>query len=682
MAGEALTENRLGACSSPYLQQHADNPVAWQPWDEQALRLARDLDRPILLSIGYSACHWCHVMAHESFEDPDLAEQMNRLFVPIKVDREERPDLDQIYQLAHQLMNRRGGGWPLTAFLSPDQKPFFIATYFPREPKFGMPGLGEVLEKVAAFYRENGEAAAQNGDAVVDGLRRIAPAGGEALDSQVVQRLRGDLDGDYDRTNGGWGGAPKFPHAGETAFCLRREALDGDRAAGRMALHGLRAMVDGGLYDHLGGGFFRYCVDAHWTIPHFEKMLYDNAQLLGVLGDAYAHTGETRFAEAARETVDWLEREMRLPQGGFHATLDADSDGVEGGYYVWPYEEIAELLDETELAVAGRVYSLSRSGNFEGRNHLKRTRDPEDAAEESDLTPEQARRVLATARNRLFQARQERVYPGRDDKILSAWNGLLIGGLARAGRGTGAARYGELARGAVDFLRDNLWIDGRLLAVHKDGTAHQPAYLEDHAFLLNGLLDLLRWQWRDTDLSFARDLAETLLERFEDPADGGFFMTAHDHEALIHRPKPGLDQSLPSGNGAAAQALLELGHLLGAPRYLEAAERTLRLFMPEMKAHPGAYVALITALEEAVAPPTLVTLRGGETAREWQAAAQSGYHPRRRIYCIPDGARDLPGALAERINRAEVTAYICRGTECSAPITEWSAFEQALAGEA
>ncbi|MFP4560575.1 MAG: thioredoxin domain-containing protein [Thiohalorhabdus sp.] len=678
MAGDVLTENRLGACSSPYLQQHADNPVAWQPWDGAALRLARDLDRPILLSIGYSACHWCHVMAHESFEDPGLAERMNRLFVPIKVDREERPDLDQIYQLAHQLMNGRGGGWPLTAFLTPDQRPFFIATYFPPEPRYGMPGFGEVLEKVAEAYRDNGEAVARNGEAVVEGLDRIAPAGAEPLDGQVVDRLRGDLDGDYDARHGGWGGHPKFPHAGEVAFCLRREALDGDAPAGEMARHSLRAMVDSGLYDHLGGGFFRYCVDADWTIPHFEKMLYDNARLLGVLADAHARTGEPRYAEAIGGTVGWLEREMRHPEGAFYATLDADSEGVEGGYYLWDYEEVSGLLEEAELAVATRVYGLSRAGNFEGKNHLKRVREPEEAAAELGMDPTEARQLLANARERLFTARQDRTYPGRDEKVLTAWNGLLIGGLARAARATGEARYADLARAAVDFLRGRPWDGDRLLAVHKDGVSHQPGYLEDHAFLLTGLLELLQASWRDDDLAFARELADALLERFEDADEGGFFMTAHDHEALIHRPKPGLDQSLPSGNGAAAQGLLELGHLLGEPRYLGAAERALRLFMPEMKAHPGAYVALITALEDAVQPPTLVTIRGDGAAAEWQQAAQAGLHPRRRVYRIPDDAA-LPEGLAERTNRNEVTAYICRGTECSAPITERSAFEAALA---
>jgi len=681
MAPTILTENRLKDTTSPYLQQHAHNPVAWQPWDQEALLLARELDRPILLSIGYSACHWCHVMAHESFEDPDIAEAMNRLFVPIKVDREERPDLDQIYQLAHQLMNRRGGGWPLTAFLTPDQKPFFIATYFPNEPKFGMPGFRDVLEKVAAFYRDNPGDAANNGEAVTQGLAQITPTGAEPLDRQVVGRLRGDLDGDFDRTHGGWGGAPKFPHAGEVGFCLRRARRDGDQAAGKMGMHSLQAMADSGLYDHLGGGFFRYCVDADWTIPHFEKMLYDNAQLLGALADGYAFHGDEDLRIAAEETVDWLEREMRHPGGGFYATLDADSEGVEGGFYLWDNDELTRLLDESEMAVAERVYGLSAAGNFAGRSHLKRVRPVAEVARELSWETDQVRERLESARNKLFTARQQRPFVGRDEKVLTAWNGLLVGGLARAGRAFSAPRFTALAQGAVDFIRTHLFDGERLLAVYKDGTAHQPAYLEDHAYLLTGLTELLQNRWRDSDLELARHLAEALLRHFEDRENGGFFMTGDDQEALIHRPKPGLDQSLPSGNGAAVRGLLDLGHLLGETRYLAAADHALRLFMPEMKAHPGAYVALITALEEAEDPPTLVTLRGGEAAEPWQQVAQAGFHPQRRVFRIPDDAA-LPEGLSARKNQDEVTAYLCRGTQCSAPITERTAFEAALSAPA
>ena len=678
MVDTALPGNRLGACASPYLQQHAANPVAWQPWDEQALDLARSLDRPILLSIGYAACHWCHVMAHESFADPAIAEVMNRLYVPIKVDREERPDLDQIYQLAHQLMNRRGGGWPLTAFLTPETKPFFIATYFPDRPKFGMPGFKDVLEKVAAFYHDDRTGADQNGEAVTAGLASLVPAGAETLDGQVVTRMRGELDGDYDRAHGGWGSAPKFPHAGDIAFCLRRARLDGDSGARRMALDSLRAMVDGGLYDHLGGGFFRYATDADWTIPHFEKMLYDNAQLLGVLADGYASSGDPALRDAGEATVAWLDREMRHPDGGFYATLDADSEGVEGGYYLWDNNELTRQLDESELAVVERVYGASPGGNFAGKNHLRRVRSDAEIARELSWEPAQVRARLDTARDKLFAARQQRPFVGRDDKVLTGWNGLLIGALARAARAFDAPRCTTLAQGAVDFIRGHLFDGERLLAVAKGGARYQPAYLDDHAFLLTGLLELLQNQWRDSDLTLATDVAEALLRHFEDRENGGFFLTGDDQERLIHRPKPGMDQSLPSGNGAAARGLLALGHLLGEPRYLTAAEHTLRLFMPEMKAHPGAHGALVIATEEALQPPTLVLLRGGADATAWQQCIQQGFQPDRRVYAIPDNAT-LPAGLAERTNRADVTAYLCHGTECAAPITDWAALEGALA---
>ncbi len=675
---EALQENRLKGCSSPYLQQHADNPVAWQPWDETALAMARKLDRPILLSIGYSACHWCHVMERESFEDPEIGELINRLFVPIKVDREERPDLDQIYQLAHQLMNRRGGGWPLTAFLTPDQEPFFIATYFPREPKLGMPGLPQVLKQVAEFYRQHRESANQNGQAVIEGLQQIAPSSTEPLDAQPIQRLRHELEQTFDPAHGGWGDVPKFPPTAEIAFSLRRLALDGDHQSGDRALATLRAMVQGGLYDHIGGGFFRYCVDANWTIPHFEKMLYDNAQLLGVLAEGYVHSGDEAFRLAVAETMDWLDREMRHSEGAFFATLDADSEGVEGGYYIWSYEEIAGLLDAFEIQVVEAAYGVAQSGNFGGKNHLRQVRQPTEVANKLDRGNKEVQEALERARAKLFAARRKRTFVGRDEKILTAWNGLLVSGLARAAHIFGEPHYADRAQGITDFLRTRAWDGERLFAVFKNGTAHQPGFLEDYAFLLKGLMELLQVRWRDEDLALAQNLAESLLGRFQDPEEGGFFMTANDQEALIHRPKPGLDQSMPSGNGAAAQSLLDLGHLLGETAYLEAAERTLRLFMPEIKAHPMASVSLILALEETLSPPLMITLHGGADAQKWRELVAPGVQPNRKAFHIPDHA-EPPDPLRARAKPDSVAAYICRGMACSAPVTERSELERLLA---
>jgi hypothetical protein len=595
------------------------------------------------------------------------------------VDREERPDLDQIYQLAFQLMNGRGGGWPLTAFLTPEQTPYFLATYLPPEPRYGMPGLPEVLRKGATFYRDHRADADGNGEAVRRALEDITPRGAGILDRQPVERLRAELEADRDRANGGWGGAPKFPRAQEVLFCLRRAALGDDAGAGAMAHEALRAMTDGGLYDHLGGGFFRYCVDAEWRIPHFEKMLYDNAQLLAALADGYAHSGDGRLREAAAGTVAWLEREMRHPEGGFYATLDAESGGVEGAYYTWSHDTVAGCLSGPELALVTRVYGIRRRGGFGGDNHLRRVATPEDAGAELDLDADEARALLASAEDRLLAARQSRPFVGRDEKVLTAWNGLLAWGLARAGRQLGEPRWTTLAGGALDFLRTHLWDGRRLRAVFKDGTVHQDGFLEDYAFTLWGVLEHLRAEWRTEHLHFARALADAMLELFEDPEDGGLFMSAHDTEPLIHRPKPGLDQSLPSGNGAAARALLELGHLLGEPRYLAAAERTLRLFAPEMKAHPAASTGLVLALEAALEPPAILTLRGGAEATEWQARAEDGYHPGRHTYRIPADAEDLPEGLAERTPRQGATAYLCRGTACSAPITDRAAFDAALA---
>ncbi len=681
MSDEVQLKNRLNQCSSPYLQQHADNPVAWQPWDEEALRLARELNRPILLSIGYSACHWCHVMAHESFEDPEIAELMNEHFINIKVDREERPDLDQIYQLCHQIFNERSGGWPLTAFLAPDQRPFYMGTYFPNTPKYGLPGFKQVLTEIARFFRENRESVEQNGEVATAALSRLDPLPSEALSDKPITRLREDLGDVFDAEHGGWGEAPKFPPSTDLEFCTRRAALDQDAGAYTMVEKSLQAMVDGGLFDHLGGGFFRYCVDSTWTIPHFEKMLYDNAQLLERLCDAYTLTANCDFETAARATANWALREMQDPAGGFYASVDADIEGQEGGHYLWSLEEVTTLLSPEELEVVQRYYGLSQEGNFEGYNHLQKAQPLTAVAQELGLTEQEAEARLHSARATLWSERNKRTWPERDEKVLTAWNGLMIQGLARAGRVLDSPHYTHAAAECIAFVRDQLWDGERLLAVYKEGQAHQSAYLDDHALVLNGVLEQLQTQWDSDYLTFAQGLAESLLNRFEDPEMGGFYLTAHDQEALIYRPKMGYDHSLPSGNGAAARGLLALGHLLGEGRYLTAAENTVKLFMSDMKAHPAGCASLILALEDLTKPPTLVTLRGGETALQWRAYILSGYQPQRQVYYIPEEeAEELPAVLASRrLQEGEdVTAYVCRGTRCTAPITRWEKFERAL----
>ena len=671
-----MHRNRLAAETSPYLRQHADNPVDWYPWGEEALARARREDKPILLSVGYSACHWCHVMAHESFEDAATAEVMNRLFVNIKVDREERPDLDKIYQAAQQLLTQRAGGWPLTMFLTPDdQQPFFGGTYFPREPRYGMPAFTDLLERVAEYYRGEGAAIRQQGRDLAAALERLQAGDrtdtggtvgdGEAtLDDSPLQLAHTALERSFDRRFGGFGSAPKFPHPQSIERCLR----DASAASLSVASLTLTRMAEGGIYDQLGGGFARYSVDESWTIPHFEKMLYDNAQLLGTYAAAAAVTGEKLFGRIAGETADWLLRDMHAPQGGFYSSLDADSEGHEGRFYVWTAAEARERLSEGEYAVFARRFGLDQAPNFEGHWHLC-VRGPLEGPDAAEL--------LDAARSKLLAARTLRVWPGRDEKILTSWNALTIRGLAIAARVLHRPDLAGAATRAVDFIRHTLWQEGRLLATYKDGRAHLNAYLDDYAFLADALLELLQARWRDSDLEFAQALAEAVLARFADPDNGGFYFTASDHERLIHRSKTFGDESIPAGNGVAAGVLCRLGFLLGEPRYLAAAERTLRAGSDWMRQYPEGHLSLIAALEDYLQPLQILILRGPEAPR-WAHALAARCTPSRMVFAIPADTPRLPAAIAAKPAHGEAVAYLCTGTSCSAPFTRLQDLERAL----
>jgi uncharacterized protein YyaL (SSP411 family) len=668
------TENRLARETSPYLLQHAHNPVDWYPWGEEALARARAEDKPILLSIGYSACHWCHVMAHESFEDPTTAQLMNEWFINIKVDREERPDLDKIYQLAHQLLAQRPGGWPLTVFLTPQQIPYFAGTYFPKTPRYNMPGFGDVLRQIATAYREQGEAIAEQSQALLAAMQQTLPQADDqaVLSPAPLDSGRRELENQYDNQYGGFGKAPKFPHPSSLERLLRhwhhtREVGHEDGRALEMVRVSLHAMASGGLFDQLGGGFCRYSTDDLWMTPHFEKMLYDNGQLLGLYTQAWQATGDAAFARVARETAGWVMREMQSPEGGYYSAQDADTEGEEGRFYVWTPEEIQSALEDDEYRVASLHYGLDREPNFEGRWYPHVHVGLDEVAESLEMTPQQARDLLDSGRAKLFSAREQRTRPGTDTKVLTAWNALMIKGMALAGAVLEEPDYLASAQRAVDFIRQQLWRDGRLLAVYKDGQAKQPAYLDDHAYLLDALLGLLQANWRGEDLAFALELAEVLLQRFE-ADEGGFFYTAHDHESLIHRPKPTMDESIPSGNGIAATALQRLGHLVGEHRYNEAAERTLKACWPPISQLPYAHNALLTALEEYLYPGQTVVLRGhGEALREWRRLASSGYWPRRFVYAIDSVESGLPGPLAERHTTGPACAWVCEGSRCLPP---------------
>jgi uncharacterized protein YyaL (SSP411 family) len=666
--------NRLAGETSPYLRQHADNPVDWHPWGEEAFARARAEDKPILLSVGYSACHWCHVMAHESFEDETVAAAMNRDFVNVKVDREERPDVDRIYQTAHALMSRRGGGWPLTVFLTPSGDPFFAGTYFPKEGRYGLPGFLDLLPRVAQAWREKRDAIAVQGDELRRALASLEPSRDEGanLPRDAAARLLEDLEATFDAEHGGFGGAPKFPHVPDLAFALAAGVGRGSRRAMTIAAHTARRMAEGGIHDQLGGGFCRYSVDGQWQVPHFEKMLYDNAALLGLYADlarADGHGESVLFADAAEGIVLWLEREMRADDGGIFSSLDADSEGEEGAFYVWQAGEVRDLLDEEEYAVAARHYGLDRAPNFEGRAwNLAIARPLDDVAARLGIDAGDAERLVGSARAKLFAARSRRVRPGLDDKVLTSGNALAIAALARASRRLAWPDCADLAFAALDALRRHAWRDGRLLATRKGERAHLNAYLDDYAFTLVALDEALRTRFRLEDYAFAREIADALLARFEDADDGGFWFTSHDHEALIHRAKPGHDDATPSGNGMAALGLIALGHLAGEPRYLAAAERALRLFGPRIAQSPRGYATLVTALQALERPPAVVLLAGEPHATAaWHAALEQEIRPGVHAYDV--GGIDLPDELRRGPAAGEgAVAWVCEATACLPPV--------------
>ena len=662
--------NRLASETSPYLLQHADNPVDWYPWGEEAFRLARETGKPVLLSIGYSACHWCHVMAHESFEDDATAALMNELFVNIKVDREERPDVDKIYQTAHQLLTQRGGGWPLTMFLSPaDQRPFFGGTYFPNAPRYGMPAFGDLLRQVSSYYADHGDDIAAQGERLVDVFDKLIPEsapGDLVMSAEPVGKLRKLLTDSFDYDFGGHGGAPKFPHPGTIEWLLRawrRTANDEepDVDALFMASLTLTRMADGGIFDHVGGGFCRYSVDRYWQIPHFEKMLYDNGALLSAYALAHQATGEARFADTARRTAEWMLADMLSPEGGFYSAWDADSEGEEGKFYVWTPEDVRALVDGDTYELLARRFGLDQEPNFEGKWHLTVRGDVDDPDNRIDA-------ALAT----LLAERARRVPPGLDDKQLTAWNALAIRGMAIAGRVLGRDDLVDAAVAAAAFVRDKLFVDGRLLATYKDGQARFAAYLDDYAFLIEALLQLLQSRWDAGLLNFAIEVADALLAHFEDRDGGGFYFTADDHEQLMHRPKPLADEAVPSGNGTAALALQRLGHLVGEHRYTDSAERALRSAWKAMDEYPHGHVTLIAALEEYLEPPEIIVIRGDAAdMADWQRQLARIYAPARLVVAIDRNEEALPGMLAERTPVAgETVAYRCVGTHCELPVTK------------
>jgi len=671
---QAQFTNHLIDESSPYLLQHAHNPVDWYPWGDEAFEVARRENKPVLLSIGYSACHWCHVMAHESFENEEIAKLMNENFVNIKVDREERPDLDQIYMNAVQMMTHHGG-WPMTVFLTPDAVPFYGGTYFPPQDRYNIPGFPRILISVADAFRERQDEIRTNGVSLITELRRLSETSGsdhpiepELLDAAYVGVAR-----NYDSINGGFGGAPKFPPAMTLEFLLRTYVRTGNREALEMVKFTSGKMANGGMYDQIGGGFHRYSTDARWLVPHFEKMLYDNA----LLSRLYLHYFQVSGEQSAHETVegilDYVLREMTHPDGGFYSTQDADSEGHEGKFFVWDIKEIQQTLGEKDAAAFSAYYNITEAGNFEGKNIPNVT-----------LPDEEVAKSLEESRRRLFELRETRIKPDRDEKILTAWNGLMLASFAEAGVILNRRDYTDAARRNAEFVLSNLREDGRLLRTWKDGRAKFNAYLEDYAFLSEGLLTLfettgeLRW------LKEAIALADRMIEEFWDDESGGFYFTGKSHESLIVRSKDYFDNATPSGNSVAAMVLLRLAALTGRESYRSLATAVLREIGEQIRRYPSGFGYALSAVDFLLSTPKEVAIVGKDQAdiRPLLAETWRRYLPNKVVapgFGDDSDTAQITPLLANRpLLNGLATAYVCEHFACKQPVTDVSAFSEQL----
>ncbi len=665
--------NRLAYESSPYLLQHKDNPVDWYAWGPEALARARAEDKPILLSIGYSACHWCHVMEHESFEDKETAALMNERFVSIKVDREERPDLDSIYMAAVQRLTGHGG-WPMTMFLTPDGRPFYGGTYFPPTPRHGMPSFHQLLAAVSETYQKRREDVERSAGEIAAALvEHISVPDTLGLSEDLLAFAARALGSEYDSAEGGFGGAPKFPQPMALEFLLRAHRHGSPRALA-MAERTLEKMAHGGIYDQLGGGFHRYSVDAVWLVPHFEKMLYDNAQLARVYLRAYQATGTPLYRRVAEETLRYVQREMTSPEGAFYASQDADSEGHEGKFFVWSAAEIEEALG-ADAPLFMRAYGVTQAGNFEGRNILHMARDVGALGREFGMDEAVLDTTLAQGRARLFAIRERRVHPGRDDKVLTAWNGLMLRAFADAAAVLDNTDFKRTAETNADFLLGALRKDGRLLRTYKDEVARLNGYLEDYAFLADGLLALYEAGGGRRRLEEARALAEAILAHFADPAGGPFYSTSDDHEQLIQRPRDLTDNAIPAGNSVAAEVLLRLAAHTGEERYREAALRAIVPLQDAMARVPLAFARLLCAADFALDPPRELAIIGEPASPDTNtllAVAARRFDPNLVVaIATPAEAANAVDPLLDQRSQREgtATAYYCENYTCQAPVT-------------
>lgn len=681
--------NRLAGETSPYLLQHAHNPVDWHPWDEEALEKARREDKPIFLSIGYSACHWCHVMERESFENESIAEFMNRFYVSIKVDREERPDLDDIYMNAVMAMTG-SGGWPMSVFLTPDLKPFYGGTYFPPEGRYGMPGFMEVLEKIALIWNEDRAKALHSADTLTRHLREnLSNRQGDRGKVSILMRenaLR-MLESAYDAGSGGWGSAPKFPAPASLSFLLRQYQRSGNTFALEMAVKTLTHMAEGGMYDHLGGGFHRYSVDDAWLVPHFEKMLYDNAQLAAVYLEAWQVTKNPFFRRVACETLDYVARDMQDAVGGFHSAEDADSEGEEGRYYLWDHGEILDLLGEEDGAAFCDAFQVRQEGNFSSHEVYHRGKNIPHKGRNGAFFGADMPEYLITMKLKLLAARGQRVRPGTDDKIITAWNGLMISAFARAAFAWNDSAYRDAAIRAGMFIKNHMLLDGTLFRTWRLGRARFPGYLEDYASVVNAFLDLYECTGDVMWVEDARELAEAMIERFHDEEKGGFFATEARHKELLVRVKTWHDTAEPSGNMMAAKALFRLGAFYAHPAYAEMGETVLSLAAPMAVRAPMGFMNAVLCADYVLDGPVEIVFVGTPETAETRALAgvlAQAYVPCAVIgWAVSDTSQTarLPLTASMQAWGSEPSVQVCVRGACKAPVTTPEAFESILRQE-
>ncbi|MCS6873908.1 MAG: thioredoxin domain-containing protein [Pyrinomonadaceae bacterium] len=674
--------NRLINETSPYLLQHAHNPVDWYPWCEEAFERAKAENKPVLVSIGYSACHWCHVMERESFEDEETAKIMNENFINVKVDMEERPDVDQVYMTFVQATTG-SGGWPLNVFVTPDKKPFFGGTYFPPEDRYNLPSFRKVLLAVAQAWKNNREEILRSSEQIIQQIKEATrlESTTDHIKAEISEIAFEKLSKSFDEKNGGFGGAPKFPPSMTLEFLLRYHRRTKNQKALQMVVKTCQKMAMGGIYDQIGGGFHRYSVDSIWLVPHFEKMLYDNAQLTRIYLHLYQITKDDFFKKIATETLEYIEREMLHPEGGFFSTQDADSEGEEGKFFLWTFDEIELLLGEENAKIFCFYYGVTEDGNFEGKNilHIKYT--PEEAAEILKIPVEKLNETVEQGRKILFSEREKRVKPNRDEKIITAWNGLMMATFAEAAAILSKERYLEIAQRNADFLISNLIKDDQLLRTWKDGKAKLNAYIEDYANLAEGLIELFQINSELKYLKMAEFLAEKMIEDFWDRTEGGFFFTSHDHEQIAFRQKDFQDNATPSGNSVAAELFLKLSKFTGKSEYENYSVSIFKKVATQIIRYPNAFGRMLSAIEFYLAPKKEIIIIGSE-GNPLQKYLWSVYLPEKIAICIEAPTDELISSLPILEEKKQIegkpTAFVCQNFVCEKPVTELEEFRRQI----